>query len=314
MRLVRAAVRSDLEQLSPGDQVLVACSGGADSLALALALLEESKQFAIRVGVISIDHQLQDGSRQRAEEVVEMLRLRGAAPAEVMSVTVGNEGGLEAAARTARYQALDDAADQYGAVAIYLGHTASDQAESVLLGLARGSGARSLSGMARVNGRYRRPLLHLTRAQVRDEVAALGLPIWDDPHNEDPRFTRVRARHLMPQLESQLGPGIEAALVRSASLLRDDADALDQWADETFLKVATDQEVDLEQLMFYPRAIRTRVIKRFLSNAGLPAVSADHISAVEALASHWRGQGPVALPGDVDAARAGGVLTLRPRS
>lgn len=314
MKSIRAAVRADLDQLAPGDLVLVACSGGADSMGLAVALLEESAAFAIRVGVISIDHGLQPGSQERAHALVERLKERGAQPAEAISVQVDDQGGLEAAARTARYQALDLAAQRHNASAIYLGHTSSDQAETVLLGLTRGSGARSLSGMARINGRYRRPLLHLTREQVRQEVAAEGIEFWDDPHNDDPRFSRVRTRQLLSDVEKDLGPGIESALVRSAALLRDDADALDGWAEEVLLKVASQHEVDLTQLMLYPRAIRTRVIKRFLANAGLPAVSFDHISSVEALASQWRGQGPVALPGDVDARRDGGVLRLERRS
>lgn len=313
MKVIRAAVREDLKQLAPGDLVLVACSGGADSVALSLALLDVAAEFAIRVGAISIDHQLQPGSRERAEEVVSWLKELGAEPAEAISVKVGNQGGVEAAARTARYAALDDAADRHRAAAIYLGHTASDQAETVLLGLARGSGSRSLSGMAQVVGRYRRPLLHLTREEVRNEVNQSTFPIWDDPHNEDSRFARVRVRKIMPEIEVQLGPGVEAALVRSAALLRDDADALDHFADEAFVKVATGGEIDVAALMSHPRAMRTRVIKRFASENGLPPLTAEHIDAVEALASRWKGQGPVALPGHVDAFREGGALKFRPR-
>ena len=314
MKSLRAAVRQDLERLTAGDLVLVACSGGADSMGLAIGLLDVAPEFAIRVGVIAIDHDLQPGSRARAEEVVASLKARGADPAEAITVQVGKEGGLEAAAREARYEALTAAADRHGAAAIYLGHTSSDQAETVLLGLARGSGARSLSGMADVNVRYRRPLLHLSRDQVREEVMEAGVTIWDDPHNADPRFTRVRARAVMNQLERELGPGIEEALVRSAALLRDDADALDEWAAEAMVKVITENKIDLNALMVYPRAIRTRVIKQFFRNQGLPSLTADHIRAVDALASDWRGQGPVALPGHMDAAREGGLLTLRPRA
>ena len=308
---VRAAVRADLDQLNPGDLVLVACSGGADSVALALALLKEAEKFAVGVGVISIDHQLQSGSRERAEKLVAQLSEMGASPSEVISVDVGTEGGLEAAARAARYRALDDAAQRHRAAAIYLGHTASDQAESVLLGLARGSGARSLSGMARVNGIYRRPLLSLTREEVRSEVG--DFEIWEDPHNSDSRFTRVRVRQLLEKMESEIGPGIAAALVRSASLLRDDADALDFFADDALAKLVSNNSLDLEALMLHPRAVRTRVVKRFLNDQGVSQPSAEQIDAVEALASRWKGQGPVALPGHFDAMRESGKLTLRNR-
>lgn len=309
---VRAAIRENLEKLQPGDVVLAACSGGADSVALSLALLEEAPDFAITVGVISIDHQLQSGSRARAEALINEFIKRGAKPCEVISVRVGSEGGLEAAARAARYQALDAAAEKYRASAIYLGHNASDQAEGVLLGLMRGSGARSLSGMASVKGIYRRPLLGLSRDEIRDELPR-DFPVWEDPHNDQDRFSRVRIRKLLAQLESELGPGIEDALVRTALLLRDDADALDLITDEIYPKVMSTEGLDLEQLIFYPRAVRTRVVKRFLHDQGLPLMSAEHIDAVEALASRWRGQGAVALPGHVDAARDGGLLKIRRR-
>lgn len=310
---VRGAVRDDLQNLSPGDRVIVAVSGGADSVVLALTLLEEAGEFAIKVGAISIDHQLQEGSRERAEKLISLLRERGADPAEVVAVNVGTEGGLEAAARDARYEALDKAAAQCGASAIYLGHTASDQAEGVLLGLLRGSGARSLSGMAKVNGIYRRPLLGLTREEVRKEATRFDFPIWDDPHNDEDRFSRVRIRKFLVELENRIGPGIESALVRTASLLRDDADALDLLTSQVYPTLIKGQSLDLKGLMEFPRAIRTRVIKTFLRDAGLPLMAAEHIDAVEALASQWRGQGAVALPGHVDAAREDGLLTLRSR-
>lgn len=311
---LRAAVRQDLELLTPGDLVLVACSGGADSVGLALTLLKESSDFAIRVGVISIDHQIQDGSNERAQQLVKALKEKGAAPAEVIAVSVGRDGGLEAAARTARYAALDEAAKRHGAAAIYLGHTASDQAESVLLGLVRGSGARSLSAMARVNGIYRRPLLGLTREEVRAEVENMGFAIWDDPHNDDMNFTRVRVRRLLMDAERELGPGLQEALVRSAAQLRDDADALDGMVDEIYSKITSDKKLDLNALMVFPRALRTRAIKRFLKECGALQTTSQHIDAVEALASMWKGQGPVALPGHLDAAREGTFLTVRPRS
>ncbi|GAA2346421.1 tRNA lysidine(34) synthetase TilS [Streptomyces cuspidosporus] len=224
--------------------VLVACSGGADSMALASALAFEAPKLGLRAGGVTVDHGLQAGSDVRAAEVAERLRLLGLEPVESVAVSVGREGGPEAAARDARYAALDAAAERHGAVAVLLGHTRDDQAETVLLGLARGSGIRSLSGMAQVSGaqgRYRRPFLRLDRQTVRRACLAQSLPVWDDPHNVDPAYTRSRVRHeALPVLEKALGKGVVEALARTAQLSRDDADALDAWAARAEAEVRTD--------------------------------------------------------------------------
>jgi tRNA(Ile)-lysidine synthase len=234
---VRLAVRGALSALDPGDLVLVACSGGADSLALAGALAFEAARSGHRAGGVSVDHGLQEGSAARAAEVVKVMAGLGLNPAEVVTVTVGSAGGPEAAARTARYAALDAAAVRRGAVAVMLGHTLDDQAETVLLGLARGSGARSLAGMSPVSGKYRRPLLDLDRTVVRRACLAMGLTPWDDPHNQDAAYARARVRSdVLPALEKGLGPRIAPALARTARMLREDADALDTWAEQIFVQ------------------------------------------------------------------------------
>lgn len=225
---------------TPGESaplVLVACSGGADSMALASALAFEAPKLGVRAGGVTVDHGLQPGSDLRADEVVLRLTELGLAPVESIAVAVGREGGPEAAARDARYAALDAAAERHGATAVLLGHTRDDQAETVLLGLARGSGIRSLSGMAAVSGRpgapdrYRRPFLQLDRQTARKACMVQSLPVWDDPHNADPAYTRSRLRHEgLPALEKALGKGVVEALARTAQLSRDDADALDTWA------------------------------------------------------------------------------------
>lgn len=203
-------------------------------MALASALAFEAPKLGIRAGGITVDHGLQPGSDLRAEEVVLRMRELGLEPVESIAVTVGRSGGPEAAARDARYAALDDAAVRHGAIAVLLGHTRDDQAETVLLGLARGSGIRSLSGMAAVSGaggRYRRPFLGLDRQTARKACMVQSLPVWDDPHNADPAYTRSRLRQEgLPALEKALGKGVVEALARTAQLSRDDADALDAWA------------------------------------------------------------------------------------
>ncbi|MFF9364070.1 tRNA lysidine(34) synthetase TilS [Streptomyces griseoluteus] len=298
--------------------VLVACSGGADSMALASALAFEAPRLGLRAGGVTVDHGLQPGSALRAEEVALRLGELGLAPVESVAVTVGRDGGPEAAARDARYAALDAAAERHGAAAVLLGHTRDDQAETVLLGLARGSGIRSLSGMAAVSGadgRYRRPFLQLDRQTARKACLVQSLPVWDDPHNTDPAYTRSRLRHEgLPALEKALGKGVVEALARTAQLSRDDADALDAWAGQAESSVR-DAEGELECAKLYalPPAVRRRVLRRAAIEAGAPAGSlfARHIEEMDRLITGWRGQGAINLPGKVVARRQGGRLVIR---
>jgi len=311
---VRVAVREALEPLAAGDLVLVACSGGSDSLALAAALAFEAPRAGLRAGGVTIDHGLQDGSAAHAERVADTMRGLGLGPVEVVNVAVGSEGGPEAAARHARYQGLDEAAERLDATCVLLGHTQDDQAETVLLGLARGSGTRSLSGMPRRTGRYVRPLLDLSRATVREACVAADLEPWDDPHNDDPAFTRSRVRRqALPVLEDALGPGVSAALARSAQQLREDADALDAWA-AWALESAFDPEggLSIEVLAGFEPAVRRRVLRRAAVGAGSPpgAVGAKHVEALDRFVVHWRGQGPTSLPGGIVGWRVGDRLYL----
>ncbi|KAB1983506.1 tRNA lysidine(34) synthetase TilS [Streptomyces triticiradicis] len=298
--------------------VLVACSGGADSMALASALAFEAPKLGIRAGGITVDHGLQPGSDLRADEVVLRLTELGLSPAESIAVTVGRDGGPEAAARDARYAALDSAAERHGATAILLGHTRDDQAETVLLGLARGSGIRSLSGMAAVSGadgRYRRPFLHLDRQTARKACMVQSLPVWDDPHNADPAYTRSRLRHEgLPALEKALGKGVVEALARTAQLSRDDADALDAWASQAEASVRDAAGLlECAKLYALPPAVRRRILRRAAIEAGAPAGSlfARHIEEIDRLITGWRGQGAINLPGKVVAQRQGGRLVIR---
>ncbi|WP_445402109.1 tRNA lysidine(34) synthetase TilS [Streptomyces sp. LE64] len=298
--------------------VLVACSGGADSVALASALAFEAPKLGVRAGGVTVDHGLQPGSGTRAAEVAARLAALGLDPVDTVTVTVGRDGGPEAAARDARYAALDAAAERHGAAAVLLGHTRDDQAETVLLGLARGSGIRSLSGMAPVSGtggRYRRPFLHLDRQTARTACLAQHLPVWDDPHNADPAYTRSRLRHEgLPALEKALGKGVVEALARTAQLSRDDADALDAWAAQAERSVRDPAGLlECAKLSALPPAVRRRVLRRAAIDAGAPAGSlfARHIEEVDRLITGWRGQGAINLPGRVVAQRQGGRLVIR---
>jgi tRNA(Ile)-lysidine synthase len=305
---IRLAVRTDVADLDPGDLVLVAVSGGADSLALAAATAVEAPKRGLRAGAVTIDHGLQQGSAERAKTVAIGCERQGLDPVVIETVEVGAIGGPEAAARAARYAALDAAAARHGATAILLGHTLDDQAETVLLGLARGSGARSLAGMPARRGIYRRPLLAIRRAATTAACEVLGLTPWDDPHNVDPTFTRVRVRAAaLPALEAALGPGVPEALARTADLLRDDADALDEWA------ASVQDPRAVVVLAALPAAVRTRVLRRTAIEAGVPAgsLSAAHVQEIDRLVTDWHGQGGVSLPGGLVADRSCDRLSFR---
>jgi tRNA(Ile)-lysidine synthase len=296
----RRCVRRGLDDLGPGDLVLTACSGGADSLALAAALAHEAPRLGLRAGGVTVDHGLQAGSARQAAAVAALLAGLGLDPVRSVRVAVAaaaGHGGPEAAARAARYDALDEAARSTGAVAVLLGHTRDDQAETVLLGLARGSGARSLAGMAARRGHYRRPLLGVGRATLREACQALGFEPWDDP----------------PVLEQALGPGVAEALARSAGQLRADCDALDTLARAEGQRLADGSGgLDVAGLALLPAAIRTRVLRASAIAAGCPAgaLTARHIDALDALVTGWRGQRWADLPGGVRGRRQYGRLLL----
>lgn len=324
---IRHAVRVSLAGLDPGDRVLVACSGGADSLALAAAIAFEAPRAGLLACGITIDHGLQPGSAQQAARVVAMLDGLGLSPVLSVAVTVpgadspsGHQGdtgypGPEGAARTARYAALEQTATAMGAW-VALGHTLDDQAETVLLGLGRGSGARSLAGMAPVSGRYLRPLLAIRRSQTVAACAAQGLEAWQDPQNSDPAFTRTRIRYLvMPALADALGPGVAEALARTASLLRDDADFLDtaaaKAADELGgADTAQTAGWSADAVAELPAAIRHRVLRTAAIAAGSPpgALSQRHVASMDGLVTSWHGQRWADLPGGVRCQRRYGRL------
>jgi tRNA(Ile)-lysidine synthase len=296
---VRVAVRRVLTGLD--GPVLVACSGGADSLALAAAVAFEAPKLGIAAGAVTVDHGLQDGSAERAESVRALLDKLGLAPALVGRVEVTGPGGPEAAARRARYAALERAA---GGAWILLGHTLDDQAETVLLGLGRGSGPRSIAGMRPSSPPYLRPLLTVRRATTAAACRAEGLPVWNDPHNADPRFRRARLRHeVMPLLEEVLGGGVAAALARTADLIRADLTAL-----EALVVPPESGPLPVDALQDLPDALRTASLRRWL--AAVPDLSSAHLRAVDALVTGWHGQGPAALPAGWTVARSGGTLRL----
>jgi tRNA(Ile)-lysidine synthase len=296
----------------PDGVVLVALSGGPDSLALAAATAFEAAGHA---GAVIVDHGLQEGSAEVASRAAAQARELGLDPVLVVRVAVGVDGGPEAAAREARYRALSEAAESTGASAVLLGHTLDDQAETVLLGLARGSGAASLQGMEPVSGIYRRPLLGIHRSVTEQACVDAGLVPWTDPQNADPAFTRVRVRTaVLPVLERELGPGIAEALARTAEQLREDSEALDHFAEELIEELAEIAEAGISlpvsALESNPPALRQRLIRLAVLGEFHVSLSRHHTLEVARLVTDWHGQKALDLPG-VRASREGGLIVFR---
>ncbi|TQK17817.1 tRNA(Ile)-lysidine synthase [Microbacterium sp. SLBN-154] len=317
---VRLAVRKSLEVVTDGHSVIIGLSGGADSLALTAATVFEAARRGIRVVAITVDHGLQHRSEDAADAARRAAEASGAT-ARVVRVEVGATGGPEAAARDARYAALRAAAREEAATAILIGHTLDDQAETVLLGLARGSGAASLQGMAAASDLegvpLLRPLLALRRETTRAACAALRLVPWDDPHNADPRFARVRVRErVLPVLEAELGPGIAEALARTAEQLREDAEAFDEMIDETIEDIVEHAEagiaVSVAALAANPPALRHRIIRHVVAAEFGASLTRVQTLEVARLVTDWSGQGPIDLPA-CRAARVGGRVVFTAR-
>ncbi|MBN9176676.1 MAG: tRNA lysidine(34) synthetase TilS [Microbacterium sp.] len=303
---IRRAVRGALATVD--GPILVGLSGGADSLALAAAVAFEAPKAGLAARAVVIDHGLQPGSDTVAARAVAAAHQLGldahAVRVQVAPPTEG--GGPEAAARDARRAALLDAARDAGAVALLLAHTLDDQAETVLIGLARGSGAASLGGMEpdriEEGTRILRPLLGVHRAITRAACAAQGLPVWEDPHNLDRRFLRVRIRQdVMPVLEAELGPGIADALARTSDQLREDAAAFADMIDETIEDIVEHVEagiaISVPALAANPPALRHRIIRHVVASEFGVSLTRSQTLEVARLVTDWRGQGPIDLPG-----------------
>ncbi|RZU64003.1 tRNA(Ile)-lysidine synthase [Microterricola gilva] len=316
---VRRAVRGSLESLDRDTSplVLVGLSGGADSLALAAATAFEAPRAGVRAGAVIIDHDLQAGSDAVAERAAEQARDLGLDPVLVLRVSVGVNGGAggpEAAAREARYDAFERALGETGAAGILLAHTLDDQAETVLLGLARGSGPTSMHGMAARNARYLRPLLGIRRADTVQFCADSGLDPWHDPHNTDPAYARVRVRqNVLPVLERELGPGVAEALARTAEQLREDSAALDEMVLEFIEEICEPAEagiaVSVAALAANPAALRQRVIRFVVQSEFGVSLDRVHTLSVARLVTDWHGQKALNLPG-IRVERNAGLLVF----
>lgn len=283
-------------------------------MALLAATVHEAREPGWQVIGATVDHGLQEGSAAQAERVVDQMRAVGVDETVGIRVRVEAHGmGPEAAAREARYAVLGEIAQRYDARAVLLGHTMDDQAETVLMGLARGSGGRALSGMRRAFEVYRRPLLDVSRTDTQTACLAEGLEFWTDPHNADEGYTRVRVRtRVMPVLEEHLGPGVRVALARTADLLRADTAYLDAVADAALAQVRTPDGLSVERLGSLDPAIRTRVLRQAAQDAGAPSAELfhGHVVELDRLVTDWHGQKWVDLPGHLHALRSEGRIVF----
>jgi len=312
---VRHALRKTLTRhTGPGQRLLVAVSGGADSMALAAALEFEAKKLNLEIAAAVIDHGLQKNSSKVALQAADRLREIGYSQIEIKKVKVSKKGGPEAAARTARYEALEQIRKDIFADFVLLGHTESDQAETVLLGLVRGSGAKAISGMSERSGTLLRPLLVIDRATTEQFCKDSGIKFWVDPQNSDTRFVRVLIRKkILPFLEKNLGNGIARNLIRTSDQLREDESYLSEISQKAFKKIAKQGTnslslpvSDLEKL---PAPLMNRVIKHCLDSFGGESTR-GHVLAVVDLVLDWHGQKPLSLPG-VRVERKGNTITLK---
>lgn len=341
--LARVALRAELHDVPAGATVAVACSGGADSLALVSELVFVARKAGWRTAALLVDHAMQDGSAEVTHRAARTCEQLGVDIVETRRVSVAQgsgSGGPESAARTARYDALLDMAARVNAHAVLLGHTVDDQAETVLLGLARGSGSRSLAGMRPRIGVFRRPYLSLSREDTETICANAGVEFWVDPTNmqaeDGPLRSQVRGR-VLPLLDDVLGPRITETLARTAGQLQDDADLLDDLAHELYERALcspvpqdhgegrweapyssenrnlTEVTLDAKILQNAPRALRTRALRVAALAVGTPAGTLNfrHIEQVERLVTHWRGQQAINLPGSRTVARVTGKMTFR---
>jgi tRNA(Ile)-lysidine synthase len=310
----RDAVPEAIEGLEAGTRLWVACSGGPDSLALTAATAFVARKEGLVAGAIVVDHGLQAESGRVALDAQDQCRLAGMSVVFIERVKVGREGGLEAAARTARYEAIGHRMEAEGGVnpQLLTGHTMDDQAETVLLGLARGSGARTLAAMPPRRGNLVRPFLGLRRSETVAACAALGLKPWRDPTNDvdgGPRRSALRGT-VMPALIDVLGPGVVPGLARSAALLQSDADELERQARAAIGAHGSADAWAVDVLIALPEAIRGRMLKMLAENRGAGPLTATHVKAMDQLVTNYRGQGAVALPGGFEARREYGRLIV----
>lgn len=320
---VLAAVRRAIAThrlIQPGEGVVVAVSGGADSVVLLHSLVRLCAEYPFTLSVAHFDHRLRETSRRDALFVQELAASWGLSATTASWVWEGRrDRSLQAEARRARYHFLDAVASQVGATKIALGHHRDDQAETVLLHLLRGSGLRGLRGMRPVReGRLIRPFLGVGREEIEVYAKTHQLSFVEDPSNRDLRYLRSRIRwQLLPLLQREYNPSIVRTLTRNAALVAEDEAYLEEVAGEAFSPLVDLQEnricMSLRSLRGVAPAIRRRILGQAMRSVARGTyLTSAHLEAVERLTSSG-GSSAVTLPGGQWAWRSAGLLCLGKR-
>jgi tRNA(Ile)-lysidine synthase len=295
----RRAIREHFAgaELQSTKSVLLAVSGGPDSMALALAAGFELPKLGVNFSAGIVNHNLQPESGEVAQATAERLRALGVA-SKILDIRVPRgKAGPEALARKARYEALESHRQELGADYIVLGHNLDDQAESVLLGLTRGSGLKSIAGMRFLDGLLVRPFLGIEKAVLTKACDDAGVQYWIDPHNQDSAFTRVRIRKLMQTIEAELGPGVNLALARTASLATEADDYLSIQARELIATARLEAGYAVSVLSSAHAAVLHKALQLLCLDSGAQSVSHSQVMSVAELISNWHGQKPLSLSG-----------------
>lgn len=283
---------SQNEMVQPGDHVICAISGGADSVALLFAMYLLREKLRIALEAAHFNHNLRGDESQRDEEFVRQLCDRLDIPLHVGTGCIeAGKKGLEAAARDARYAYLLSLGGK-----IATAHTANDNAETVLMHLVRGTGLKGLGGIVPMNGRLIRPMLNVTRQEVLAFLAEYNLSFVEDSSNNSDRFLRNRLRHnVMPLLEGE-NPSLVENLSAMALRLRKDDQLLEELAQDS----AT---VNVTKLRALPESLRSRVIVNFLKNGGVREPEAEHIDAIGRLIDSDKPSARIMLGNGINVAR-----------
>ncbi len=316
---------TDCSLLERGDHLLVAVSGGPDSVALLRAMVLLSSEYELRLTTAHLNHGLRGAEAEREEEFVRGLCAgMGIAcickTVDIRMLRKGRGMSLEEIGREERYRFLDEAARTCGARKIATGHHRDDQAETVLINLLRGSGLEGLKGIPPVrDGRIIRPLLHVGREEILEFLHREGLAYMTDSSNRSPLFLRNRIRHeLIPELTLRYNPGIVEALSHTAEIIRREDDYLQdvvrqilrQWG---IVPGATEIRLPIEALLDLHEALQGRLIKYLLEAVALPGygIGYRHIEAVRALARRQcRRRASLDLPGLIHVEREGDLLGI----
>jgi tRNA(Ile)-lysidine synthase len=298
-----ASVAHAVSKLRPADgKLVVACSGGPDSFALLAALDALRVRLSLTLIVASVDHHFRAASSAEADGVVAWARARGLV-AEKLDVYPAQK--TQDAARVARYRALGDCAIAHGASTIVVAHTASDQAETMLDRMLRGTGIAGLGGMAPTRTiapaefgcaaplTLVRPLLAITRAEVEAFAAAAALPVARDPSNADPHYRRARLRkHVLPALRTER-PDLDLAWAQLATRLRGTSEIVDYAVRRALADVAAAGRIDVTRLAALPPPLQAEVLRR----ASPFPLGERHVAALIELCRHAEGSRTIDLPG-----------------